>query len=87
MKPTKTQMCVLRRMKEGEKVLRCVHSNINTPDSFFFSRNISDTVRSSTIFKLKEYGLIEDTEAPEWRWRGSTYAITEAGRSVVDSSK
>lgn len=79
---TALQRECLLKMADGAKVHRCVHTNINTNDSYFYGHGMV-TVRSTTIHKLLKLGLVEDTEKPAWRWRGSLYAITDEGRKMA----
>ena len=41
-------------------------------------------IRFATISELVKRGLIEDAEDHKWRWRGSKYVITEAGRIAIE---
>lgn len=36
-------------------------------------------IRARTVEALYKKGLVENITAPEWRWRGSQYILTEKG--------
>ena len=45
--------------------------------------SINHAVRPITLDKLEDKGLIENITDEAWRWRGSTYIITNAGRAEL----
>lgn len=82
---TKKELEVLALLVNGAGPLhRCVHTNVNSPDSYFLSRGMK-TVRATSVRKLLSLGLVEDKELPAWRWRGSHYEITAIGRSALEA--
>lgn len=84
---TAPQRALLRRFAAGETMHRCSHTNVNTPDSFFFSGEVGKNQRRVTVEALLKLGFIEDFEDPGWRWRGSRYRITDAGRVESEQEK
>lgn len=85
-KLTEKELEVLALLVNGAGPLRrCVHLRGNRPESYFLSRGMK-TVRATSVRKLLSLGLVEDKELPAWRWRGSHYEITAAGRAMVDSA-
>lgn len=86
--PTKklsaAQLQILQRLSvAGTFIHRGTHTNINTPDSFWYHSDIADRVNGTSVHLLLMRGLVEDFEAAGWRWRGSKYRITEAGRKAI----
>lgn len=83
-KPTATQLKILQRLVvEGCFIHRCTHTSINTPDSFWYHPQIADRVNGRSIHLMVARGLVEDFEAPGWRWSGSKYRITDTGRLAL----
>lgn len=76
---TKTQRHVLQALAVGAGPLHVIRG---MRSSCFLSLRM-ETVRWNTAIALERLGYIADYEAPEWRWRGSKYQITEAGRNAL----
>lgn len=85
---TAIQTDALLRFARGDAAHRCTHTSIITPDSYFWKGSPGLAhIRYSTIDRLLVLGYIEDTEDPAWRWRGSLYKITAAGREAAAGLK
>lgn len=83
-KLTAIQTAALHRFADGQTAHRASHPV--SYDSYLWHEGMV-TIRAGTIHALLGHGLIEDTEKPEWRWRGSRYRITEAGKSLAKAGR
>lgn len=82
MRLTRTQIGVLRKMADGT----VLHTMTGLNPRAFLSRNL-ETVLLATVRKLETTWMIENIEAPEKRWRGSRFRITERGLKVLRDMK
>ena len=78
---TPAQQALLKRFATGGVMHSVLHSR-GFDMSYFFNSG-DKGIRFATVDKLLKLGLIEEFGDPAWRWRGSNYRITEAGREAI----
>ena len=76
------QINALGRMDAGEFLVEHRYGELGDHIEYFF---LSDKmfVAPQTVGALRRRGWIENYEAPDRRWRGGKYRITEAGRKAL----
>lgn len=82
---SKAQKRVLSFMVEYDTTVMTVNTRKGTSTFFhgLLGRPEGKNVRWSTIYALLNRGLVCNIEDPAWRWRGSEYEITDAGRAAI----